>query len=188
MKQSEYKICLASKEDIPGIILVNQENLVIDKEKAKENNLKSRGFIYSSFTSNELENILDHLPDQILTVCKFQDLVVGYAISYDCLKLRPAWLDKAKLTPEAQNILQSQQGLYHRQIARKEGLPGVGGMLLQAVIGHAVKREDQFIMCEIAYKPLKNFPSIALHEKYGFEQVGKVSKDGKEMGIYVKKL
>ena len=92
------------------------------------------------------------------------------------------------MSKEIEDIILSGKAFYLRHIAKAPGKNQVGKKLLQALLNEAKNAGYQYIICQIAHKPLQNKASIAFHEKMGFTCVGEAKDGDNEFGVYFKPL
>ncbi len=183
--------------DIAGIILVQTENLLMNKDKlntTQKEFYSSKGFLIHSFTGDDLEKIIEDQKNHILLVGSENNEVVGYFLGYNLgewMKYKPDWIHKAFINLKLKNVLQENKILYGRHVARKPLYRGkqIGRKLEHAAFQESKKQEYQNIIVEILERPIPNEVSIKVHASLGYVKIGTMLEgDNLEWGIWKKDL
>lgn len=182
------QIRIAQLEDIPGIMFILENNLIEHKQLTPKN-LEQTGFLINGFTSDEAKAAILDTDNFIYLVSIEHNDVVGYTIACDIKKLKSTFQEALALVSfNLSDIIYSNKTLYLRHIAKQTNKKGVGQELLQALMKHAKTLGNEYIICQIAEKPIQNKRSKAFHEKFGFICVG-YNQNGEEIaGVYLLNL
>src|SRR5688572_8155890 len=86
----DYKVRLATMDDVSGILSVLHHNLIGNKKE--EDNFESNGFLVHAFTSDDIQKaILDNQHNIVLVATDGLN-VVGYTFGIDLQGIFPEWL------------------------------------------------------------------------------------------------
>jgi hypothetical protein len=183
------QICRADLCDIPGILSVLHQNLLVNQTHKNPEFLAKTGFLIHGFTETEAQSAILDRENGIFLVAKKADRVVGYAMGYHTKILKLAAREKLTLvSPSLREILSSGAVFYFRHIARKSGHATVGAWLLEQLLMETKEGGYSHLVCQISHRPFRNQASISFHEKRGFSCVGETPVDDSIFGVYLKKL
>ena len=187
----------ATVSDIFGILCVQEENLLANKNKVDfvdKEFLSAQGFLIHAFTHNDLEKIIKDKENHILLVAKNTIEIVGYFLGYYIIEwytYKPNWIDTALIDSELKSTIEENKVLYGRHVARKPSWRGkqIGRKLEHAAFQEAKVQGYESIIVEILEQPIANEVSIKVHTSLGYEKIGSISEEDKlEWGIWKKEL
>jgi hypothetical protein len=176
----------ATLSDIPGIIAVLEENMLIKKDKSDVSYIEKSGFLITRHTEKDLRAWIADKKNHIVLVYKEADEIKGYILGCDVKTMASEMQSKFAEVQSLKDILSANPVLYHKQIGVKPGYKGVGGELLQAFFAKAAALQYKHIICLIVHEPILNKISVGFHQKYGFVYKGLVSVEDMKDGVYLK--
>lgn len=185
---NNFTVESASIDDIPGIIAVLEENLLINKDKSAIGHLEKSGFLVVRHSQEALRNWIEDKKNQIVLVCKEDQEVVGYILGCDLTAHALKMQAKVAEFQLLRDISMTHPVLYHKQIAIQSNRKGVGAKLLQAFFALAATKGYHHIVAFIVHEPVLNKVSVEFHQKHGFEYIGLVQIDDMKAGAYLKKF
>jgi predicted GNAT superfamily acetyltransferase len=188
MMNKQNRVERATEADIPGIIAVLEEHLLLNKEKSAITQLEQSGFLMKRHSENELLEWMQNEEKHIVLVCREDQEVQGYLLACDMHALSAEMQAHLMSIEAIKNILKVPV-LYHKQIAIKANQKGVGTALLQEFFNIALLKGYNHIVCLIVHEPVLNKVSLCFHQKHGFEYMGEVEIDDDiNDGVYLKKF
>lgn len=176
----------ASSSDIDGIIEVTIETLLANQSETS--NLCKYGFLINSLSSDEIENSILDKNDSIVIVAEKNNKIIGFTLGCNCKKLDVVWGKNLKIEDETLFILEKKNVYFLNYIARLRNEKGCGRHLLKQLIHVAKLKHYDYIICEIAQKPIMNNTSIKFHEHFGYKNVGHIKKVGFTFGVNLLKI
>lgn len=178
----------AHEEDIPEILSILEQNLIAHKV-INIDKLGQSGFLINGFTSDEAKVAILDKDNFIYLVSTDHNEVIGYVVGCDIKKLKSTFQEElALVSKELSDVILSEKVFYLRHIAKNPDKKKVGKELLKALLRQAEDGGYEYIICQIAEKPIQNKVSKAFHEKYGFVCVGYNQNTDKMSGVYLKKV
>ncbi|HEX4045858.1 MAG TPA: GNAT family N-acetyltransferase [Gammaproteobacteria bacterium] len=187
-KDNNITVEMAALEDIPGIIAVLEENLLINKDRSVIGDLEQGGFLIARHSVEDLHDWIEDKENHIVMVYKEAQKIIGYILGCNLSVLSSEMQTKIAEIQLLRDISATNLVLYHKQIAIKPNQKGVGSKLLQSFFDFAVMKGCHHIVCFIVHEPILNKVSIGFHQKHGFECVGLVQIEDLKDGVYLKKL
>ncbi len=188
------KTKFASPEDIQGISLVQEENL-LTRERRRSKKIAKEGFLVHVISPEDLRETIKNRKNHIVLISKSGENITGYALSYNLetwKNLKPAWQQKVVASESINEKLDGEKILYLRHIARGRSQKGRGRGLMNFLIREATECGYKAIIAEILEKPIKNEVSLEFHKKFGFEKTGTINEKSREeeltWGLYMKTL
>lgn len=171
----------ATYQDISQIIQICESNLMSKNlSKMTASDFSKSGFLMSKLEENHAKNMIDDKEHHIFLIAKQDDEVVGYISACDILKIAEEFTDEISQLKKPI--------LYHKQIAKKPGIIGVGKALIEGLFMEAKNRNYNYILCKIVEEPFLNKASIDFHEKYCFRKIRTVQEKDRVVGIYLRNL
>jgi L-amino acid N-acyltransferase YncA len=156
MTAPDYEIALATADDIPGIVALQQANLI-----------NNGGFLSIEFSRTWFECVLSEMP---IIVARKRGLIVGYLVSSPLSVAAHAPLIHAKLRAYPGSIDPYNHGPVC--IAKDERNQGLIARMFEALRERLKGREG------IAFVRRDNAASLSAHAKLGMRQVAKFEHDG----------
>lgn len=175
-----YVVKAATLQDAEKMVGICEENLVENKQ---ENNLSQSGFLVTRLTSEVARKMIADEKNHLALILQEGDQAMGYLTGCDISEMDLAFQNHVKNFLQLKN---SSRIFYHKQIAKKINAKKVGEKLLLAMFDEARKRGYREIICKIVHEPFFNQASVSFHQKFGFNEIGKIEENGRVLGIYLK--
>lgn len=187
MDNSNTNIRPAKLGDIPGIIIVLEQNTITNKSQDKKT-LEAEGFLLHTFTTADLTKMISEPQNHIVLVAMEDDEVIGYTMGYDLSINQPEGIENVPHLPETPTDFLTTKNIFHRHVAVKLNKRGKGAQLSRAFFQEAAARKYKYAIANIVQAPFKNLVSIRVHERLGYKEIGTVISHDITYGIYIKEL
>jgi len=180
------KVRLATSHDIEDISVICSNQLIKNRKGQDQKTLEESGFLLGEYSKEKWQETISDNENCLTLVLEKREGVVGYLTGCDIIKTESELQEKVSLLLGLEDL--ERQVFYYSQIAKKQTISNVGKPLVLAMIDEIAKRKFSFVICKIIHGPIKNYASIAFHEKLGFKYIGEMYQEGYLRGIYLKKL
>jgi predicted GNAT superfamily acetyltransferase len=185
-------VSLATVMDIDGVLSIQNQNLLENKQGDTEEEKINGGFLIHPLSKEDLTKIINNSDSHILLVAKEGNEIQGYILGYnldDWKRQRPNWQTLLEISDETKEILKREKILYMRHIARKPDGKGIGSSLLVKMFEEVSARGYLYVIAEILQEPYMNIASVQFAEKFGLTMVGKRQEEnGYVWGLFMKKI
>jgi predicted GNAT superfamily acetyltransferase len=171
----------AKKVDIQGILQVQKERSLSSavKEKDRED-IERNGFLVHMLSEDELEKLIDTPQDVITITYKENEDVLGYAIGYTMKlwrELHPDWENGIHFLEHfgPQDI--GENSVYFRHVATSQNAKaGIGAQISKELVRLSQEKGFTRILGEILKEPYLNRPSLVVHKRMGFSEIGEIDE------------
>ncbi len=174
----------ARQLDASEITRIIEQSLITSK--LQDDQLESQGFLIYPHTIKDIESFILDQENYFVLVAEANNQIIGFAICCD-IKMMTDLRSYLASQPDMSKLAASKI-LYLKQIAKVDGVKGVGHMLMQSILHHAHSENNNYIISQIAHFLVKNKRSILFHEKYGFELIAVVEENSDVTGVYLKTI
>ena len=195
----EIQFALATKADIGDILEIQRINSLQEaeaQEKTKDE-IERAGLLVHLLTEEEIEELLEQPENVSLIVCRENNEVVGYAVGYKMKfwkDLHPGWIDSVKFTDgHSESDISDEKSVYFRHVATSSNAtPGTGKKISNELVRQSIENGYSTILGEILKEPYENKPSLVMHKRIGFKEMGEIEEDYEgvkyKWGLFEKEL
>lgn len=169
----EIMFAHAKTSDIPWINSCMEENLFDNLTDHKQWRL------YYPVDEDEFKTYVGNQKN-IFLCAKEENRVLGYILSYDVkqrMNKKETRFDDLQIPQWYKEKIQTEPVLYARHVAidPKSQNQGIGKKLEKQTLQEAQQRWYKHVMWEIMTSPMRNITSLEVHQKAGFQTIGKIS-------------